>query len=68
MVFEELHKFRQWRRYLKGLYDAKDPALLILVTGSARLDLYRYGGDSLQERYHPTVNVALKIKRSNHSR
>jgi predicted AAA+ superfamily ATPase len=52
VVFDELHKFRQWRRYLKGLYDTKDPALQVLVTGSARLDLYRYGGDSLQGRYH----------------
>lgn len=52
VVFDELHKFRQWRRYLKGVYDTKDPSLKILVTGSARLDLYRYGGDSLQGRYH----------------
>lgn len=52
VVFDELHKFRQWRRYLKGIYDTKDDSLKILVTGSARLDLYRYGGDSLQGRYH----------------
>ena len=52
VVFDELHKYRQWRRYLKGLYDTKDPSLQIMVTGSARLDLYRYGGDSLQGRYH----------------
>jgi predicted AAA+ superfamily ATPase len=52
VVFDELHKFRQWRRYLKGIYDTKNRSLQILVTGSARLDLYRYGGDSLQGRYH----------------
>ena len=52
-VFDELHKYRGWRNYLKGLYDAPDrSAKRILVTGSARLDLYRYGGDSLQGRYH----------------
>lgn len=51
-VFDEIHKYRLWRNYLKGLYDARQPGQEILVTGSARLDLYRYSGDSLQGRYH----------------
>lgn len=51
-IFDELHKYRLWRNYLKGLYDARRPQQRILVTGSARLDLYRYSGDSLQGRYH----------------
>ena len=52
LVFDEIHKFRRWRGFLKGLYDAGAPRQRILVTGSARLDLYRHGGDSLQGRYH----------------
>jgi uncharacterized protein len=51
-VFDELHKYRQWRNYLKGLYDTRPARRRILVTGSARLDFYRFGGDSLQGRYH----------------
>ncbi len=51
-VFDEIHKYRSWRNYLKGLYDGRRPSQRILVTGSARLDLYRRGGDSLQGRYH----------------
>ncbi|RMH57994.1 MAG: ATP-binding protein [Candidatus Hydrogenedentota bacterium] len=51
-VFDELHKYRKWRNYLKGLYDQYYETKKILVTGSARLDLYRFGGDSLQGRYH----------------
>ena len=51
-VFDEIHKYRQWRNYLKGLYDDRDDGQRILVTGSGRLDLYRFGGDSLQGRYH----------------
>jgi len=51
-VFDEIHKWRGWRNFLKGLYDGKAPEQRILVTGSARLDLYRYSGDSLQGRYH----------------
>lgn len=51
-VFDEIHKYRSWRNYLKGLYDSRVSDQRILVTGSARLDLYRYSGDSLQGRYH----------------
>jgi predicted AAA+ superfamily ATPase len=51
-VFDEIHKHRAWRRFLKGVYDARPRGQRILVTGSARLDFYRYGGDSLQGRYH----------------
>jgi hypothetical protein len=51
-VFDEIHKYRLRRRFLKGLYDARRPRQRILVTGSARLDFYRHGGDSLQGRYH----------------
>lgn len=50
--FDELHKFRGWRNYLKGLWDGRPDGQRILVTGSARLDFYRFGGESLQGRYH----------------
>jgi hypothetical protein len=51
-IFDEIHKYRSWRALLKGLYDRRRRGQRILVTGSARLELYRYGGDSLQGRYH----------------
>ena len=51
-IFDELHKYRGWRNYLKGIFDGRPPGQQILVTGSARLDFYRFGGDSLQGRYH----------------
>jgi hypothetical protein len=51
-VFDEVHKYRKWRNYLKGVYDGRRAGQRLLVTGSARLDLYRFGGDSLQGRYH----------------
>jgi predicted AAA+ superfamily ATPase len=52
LAFDEIHKYRSWRNYLKGLFDARVKDRQILITGSARLDLYRFGGDSLQGRYH----------------
>jgi predicted AAA+ superfamily ATPase len=51
-IFDEIHKYRSWRNWLKGVYDGRRAGQQILVTGSARLDFYRFGGDSLQGRYH----------------
>lgn len=52
LVLDEIHKYSKWRQTVKGLYDKRGEELEILVTGSARLDYYRRGGDSLQGRYH----------------
>jgi predicted AAA+ superfamily ATPase len=52
LVLDEIHKYREWRQYLKGIFDLFGNTKKILVTGSARLDYYRFGGDSLQGRYH----------------
>lgn len=51
LILDELHKMPKWKNYLKGLYDTKPKHLHILVTGSARLDLYHKVGDSLAGRY-----------------
>jgi hypothetical protein len=51
-ILDEIHKHRGWRNLLKGLWDGRRPSQRLLVTGSARLDFYRFGGDSLQGRYH----------------
>jgi hypothetical protein len=51
VVFDEIHKFRGWKNYLKGVYDAFHQDFDFLVTGSGRLDVYRKGGDSLAGRY-----------------
>ncbi|MBN2442291.1 MAG: DUF4143 domain-containing protein [Spirochaetales bacterium] len=37
---------------IKGFYDTHKSEISFLITGSARLDYYRKGGDSLQGRYH----------------
>jgi hypothetical protein len=52
LIFDELHKYRRWKNYIKGVFDKYKDDFKILVTGSARLDLYRRGGDSIFGRYH----------------
>jgi uncharacterized protein len=52
VVLDELHKYRRWKGWIKGEYDTHGTRIRFLITGSARLDIYRKGGDSLQGRYH----------------
>lgn len=52
LIFDEVHKYKHWRNLIKGYYDALKNSHQFLVTGSARLDYYRKGGDSLLGRYH----------------
>lgn len=52
VVFDEIHKYSRWRMLVKGLFDKYSEKLKIIVTGSARLDHFRKGGDSLVGRYH----------------
>src|SRR5216117_782429 len=47
ILLDEIHKYARWRNLLKGIYDTEKSRRRILVTGSARLDYYRKGGDSL---------------------
>ncbi|MBN1474959.1 MAG: ATP-binding protein [Syntrophaceae bacterium] len=52
LIFDEIHKYKKWKRLIKGEYDRYKEKFKFLITGSARLDVYRRGGDSLQGRYH----------------
>jgi predicted AAA+ superfamily ATPase len=52
IVLDEVHKYARWRNLVKGFYDTYRGGTSFLITGSARLDFYRRGGDSLQGRYH----------------
>lgn len=52
IIFDEIHKFARWRNLVKGFYDTRKSRTSFLITGSARLDYYSKGGDSLQGRYH----------------
>ncbi len=52
IILDEIHKYKRWRNLVKGFYDRYKSRKEFLITGSARLDHYRRGGDSLQGRYH----------------
>ncbi|MEM7179278.1 MAG: ATP-binding protein [Spirochaetota bacterium] len=52
IIFDEIHTYRNWRNLVKGFYDTLKNTHSFLITGSARLDHFRKGGDSLLGRYH----------------
>ncbi|MCH9631000.1 MAG: hypothetical protein S4CHLAM37_10110 [Chlamydiia bacterium] len=76
VVFDEIHKFKKWKDFLKGFFDVYGKLVKIIVTGSARLDVLSFGGDSLMGRYfnyrlHPLtlreiVDTSLSDKEIRH--
>lgn len=51
LILDELHKMNKWKSWVKGIYDTEGVRPRILVTGSARLDTFRKGSDSLAGRH-----------------
>lgn len=51
VIFDEIHKYSKWKILLKGFFDLYSDKCRIIVTGSARLNIYKHGGDSLMGRY-----------------
>ncbi|NMC62201.1 MAG: ATP-binding protein, partial [SAR324 cluster bacterium] len=67
IVLDEIHKYRSWRNLVKGYFDRYFPKVNYLITGSARLDVYRHGGDSLHGRYYYHRLHPLSLKELNNN-
>jgi len=62
VIFDELHKMKNWKSWIKGIYDTEGIPPSLLVTGSARIETYRKGGDSLAGRYFSFRLHPLTVK------
>ncbi len=62
VIFDELHKMKNWKSWIKGIYDTEGIPPTILVTGSARLDTYKKGGESMAGRFFPFRLHPLTVK------
>ena len=62
LILDELHKMKNWKRWLKGIYDTESIPPALMVTGSAKLNAYRKVGDSLAGRYFQFHLHPLDIK------
>src|SRR5687768_2016905 len=51
ICFDEIHKMKKWKDVLKDAFDTYEDSLRFIVTGSAKLDVFRKAGDSLAGRY-----------------
>lgn len=51
IIFDELHKKPKWKSWIKGIYDVEDRPPSFLITGSARMDIFKKGSDSLAGRH-----------------
>lgn len=68
VCFDEIHKYTHWRDMLKGFYDSYPDKAKIMVTGSAKLDAFSRGGDSLMGRYFPIRFHPLSVAELAHKR
>ena len=53
VAFDEIHKYARWKQFLKGFFDEYEDRCRVIATGSARMDVYKRGGDSMMGRYFP---------------
>lgn len=65
IIFDELHKKLKWKSWIKGVYDTEKIPPELIITGSARMDVFKRGGDSLAGRHfsyrlHPFTLKELK--------
>ena len=51
IAFDEIHKYSRWKNWLKGVFDTQKEKHKFIITGSARLDLYKKGQDSMLGRF-----------------
>ena len=65
IIFDEIHKMRNWKQWIKGIYDIEGLSQKIIVTGSARLDIAKKMGDSLAGRHFTYHMLPLDLKELN---
>ncbi|MEJ5308098.1 MAG: ATP-binding protein [candidate division WOR-3 bacterium] len=66
IVLDEIQKLEKWKTFLKGIYDTKEKRQKILITGSAKLDIFKQTGDSLAGRYYLYHLFPFSVKELQH--
>jgi uncharacterized protein len=51
VIFDEIHKYRSWKNYLKGVYDQFARRFMFAVLGSGRLEMSKRSGDAMTGRF-----------------
>ncbi len=67
VCFDEIHKIPRWKNVLKGIFDSYEQLCRFVITGSARVDLLKYTGESLLGRYFTFRLFPLSLAEICHS-
>lgn len=65
IALDEIHKYSRWKNFIKGTYDTQKEKHQFIITGSAKIDIYKKGQDSMLGRFfswrlHPLCLSELK--------
>lgn len=71
ITLDEIHKYSRWKNFIKGTYDTQKTKHRFIITGSAKLDIYKKGQDSMLGRFfswrlHPLCLAELKHQFKSH--
>ena len=66
IILDELHKKEQWKSWLKGIFDSEGIPPGLVVTGSAKMDVYKKMGDSMAGRFFSFRLLPLCLKELSH--
>ena len=62
LVFDEIHRYQKWKTFLKGFFDIYEKSAKVFATGSAKMDVYKRGGDSMMGRFSPTEYILFRLR------
>ncbi len=62
VIFDEIHKLKKWKSWIKGIYDVEQGKNRFLLTGSSRIDTFKKTGDSLAGRHISVRLNPLSLK------
>ncbi len=52
IILDEIHKYKEWKNYLKGIYDDCQNQYQFIVSGKGRLETFQKGADSTEQGKH----------------
>ena len=58
IILDEFHKHSKWKTWIKGEFDTHRDVYQFLLTGSARLNIFRRGGDYFVLSYFVSITAA----------
>lgn len=62
IIFDEIHKMKKWKQWIKGIYDTEEHLNKYILTGSAKMDALKKVGDSLAGRNYSIRLNPLSLK------